>query len=108
MFIDPAEEQELFLHGVEDFKMFSFSFLPLGIVVVISGYFTALEIPRNAMAISIARGLVFVVISLFAMTFLLGETGVWLSMAVSEAMSLVLALTLYAGYMKKDSLAADV
>lgn len=60
------------------------------------------------MAISIARGLVFVVISLFAMTFLLGETGVWLSMAVSEAMSLVLALTLYAGYMKKDSLAADV
>lgn len=108
MFIDPAEEQELFLHGVEAFKMFSFSFLPLGIVVVISGYFTALEIPRNAMAISIARGLVFVIISLFAMTFLLGETGVWLSMAVSEAMSLVLALTLYAGYMKKDSLAADV
>lgn len=102
MFIDPVEENELFTHGVSAFKMFSFSFLPLGLVVVISGYFTALEIPRNAMVISIARGLVFVAISLLIMTLLLGETGVWLSMAVSETMSLILALTLYTRYKRKE------
>ncbi len=104
MFIDPAEDGELFLHGVAAFKMFSFSFLPLGVVVVISGYFTALEIAKNAMVISVARGLVFVTLSLFVMTFLLGETGVWLSMAVSETMSLILAITLYGKYRKREQI----
>lgn len=102
MFIDKAEEYDLFVHGVTAFRLFSFSFLPLGLVVVISGYFTALELPRNAMAISIARGIIFVSVSLFIMTFLFGETGVWLTMAVSETMSLVLALALYAKYKKSE------
>lgn len=95
MFIDPAENHELFLHGVSAFRLFSFSFIPIGLVVLISGYFTALEMPKSAMIISICRGLVFVILALIVMAFLFGETGVWLTMAVSETLSLVIALLLY-------------
>ncbi len=95
LFIDPVTDAGLFAHGVSAFRLFAFSFLPIGIVVVISGYFTALEMPKSAMVISIARGLVFVVIALLVMSVLFGETGVWLTMAVSETAAMVLALFLF-------------
>ena len=95
MFIDPVENYQLFLHGISAFRLFSFSFIPIGIVVLISGYFTALEMQKSAMIISICRGLVFVILALIVMALLFGETGVWLTMAVSETLSLVIALLLY-------------
>lgn len=95
MFIDPLENHGLFLHGVEAFRLFSFSFLPIGLVVLISGYFTALEMPKPAMIISVCRGLVFVILALIVMAALFGEAGIWLAMAVSETMSLVIAVLLF-------------
>ncbi|MGF6376977.1 putative MATE family efflux protein [Clostridiales Family XIII bacterium PM5-7] len=95
VFIDKSADLALFTHGVHAFKLFSLSFLPLGFVIILAGYFTALEKAKYAMTISICRGLVFVTISLVIMTLAFGETGIWLSMAVSEFLALGLALTLY-------------
>lgn len=95
VFIDPTQNASLYLGGVSAFKLFSFEFLPLGVVIILTGYFTALEKNKPAMAISMGRGLVFVAICLLSMAALFGETGIWLSMAVSETMALVLALVLY-------------
>ncbi|MCI5687929.1 MAG: MATE family efflux transporter [Emergencia sp.] len=95
VFIDPSLDMGLYLDGVRAFKLFSGSFLPLGIVIILTGYFTALEKNKPAMAISMGRGLVFVTICLLLFAKLFGETGVWLSMGVSETMALVLALVLY-------------
>lgn len=95
VFIDPDLNMELYLSGVSAFKLFSFSFLPLGVVIILAGYFTALERNKPAMTISIGRGLVFVTICLLLMAALFGETGIWLSMAVSETMALLLAVLLY-------------
>lgn len=95
VFIDPSLDMELYLDGVRAFKLFSGSFLPLGIVIILTGYFTALEKNKPAMAISMGRGLVFVTICLLLFAKLFGETGVWLSMGASETMALVLALVLY-------------
>lgn len=95
MFIDPAKNPELFIHGVNAFRIFSFSFIPIGLVVVISGYFTAMEMAKSAMTISLCRGLIFVILALMIMSTLFGETGVWLTMTVSESLSLVVALVLY-------------
>ncbi len=95
IFIDPGLNLSLYQSGVAAFKLFSFSFLPLGIVIILAGYFTALEKNRPAMAISMGRGLVFVTVSLLLFAELFGETGVWISMGVSETMALVLALVLY-------------
>lgn len=95
VFIDPSAEGALYERGVDAFKLFSFAFLPLGIVVTLMGYFTAVEQPKPAMAISICRGMIFVCISLILMTVLFGETGIWLSMTVSETAALILAAFLY-------------
>ena len=95
VFIDSSAEGALYERGVDAFKLFSFAFLPLGIVVTLMGYFTAVEQPKPAMAISICRGMIFVCISLILMTVLFGETGIWLSMAVSETAALILAAFLY-------------
>ncbi len=95
VFIDPTQNASLYLGGVSAFKLFSFEFLPLGVVIILTGYFTALEKNKPAMTISMGRGLVFVAICLLSMAALFGETGIWLSMAVSETMALVLAAGLY-------------
>ncbi|MEE0741989.1 MAG: MATE family efflux transporter [Emergencia sp.] len=95
VFIDPDLNMALYLDGVTAFKLFSFSFLPLGVVIILAGYFTALEKNRPAMTISISRGLVFITVCLLVMAALFGETGIWLSMAVSETLALILALGLY-------------
>lgn len=95
VFIDRTTDAVLYENAVDAFKLFSFSFLPLGVVVILAGYFTALERPKSAMTISICRGLVLVVISLVIMTMLFGEIGIWLSMGVSETIALILAVTMY-------------
>ena len=95
VFIEPSENQALYLNGIAAFKLFSVSFLPLGVVIILAGYFTALEKNRPAMTISIGRGLVFVTVCLLVMAALFGETGIWLSMGVSETMALILAILLY-------------
>ena len=95
LFISRKANPQLFIHGAAAFRLFSFSFIPLGAVVVIAGYMTSLERAKSAMTISFCRGLLFVVISLTLMTKLFGETGVWLSMTLSEFSALVLALILY-------------
>ncbi len=95
VFIDRTTDAVLYENAVNAFKLFSFSFLPLGVVVILAGYFTALERPKSAMTISICRGLVLVVISLVIMTMLFGEIGIWLSMGVSETIALILAVTMY-------------
>ncbi len=95
VFIDRTADAVLYENAVDAFKLFSFSFLPLGVVVILAGYFTALERPKSAMTISICRGLVLVVISLVIMTMLFGEIGIWLSMGVSETIALILAVTMY-------------
>ncbi len=95
VFIDSGADSVLYERAVDAFKLFSFAFLPLGVVVTLMGYFTAVEQPKPAMAISICRGMLFVCVSLIVMTLLFGETGIWLSMAVSETVALILAATLY-------------
>ena len=44
VFIDRGADALLYENAVNAFKLFSFSFLPLGIVVILAGYFTALEL----------------------------------------------------------------
>ncbi len=60
LFIDSIEHPHLFDHGVYAFKLFSLSFLPLGMVIVFYGYFTALAKTRYAILISLSRGYIFV------------------------------------------------
>lgn len=95
LFIDSIQSPQLFTQAIRAFRLFSASYLPLGIVIILYGYFTALEKTKYAILISISRGWIFVAFSLTIMPMIFGETGVWLAMTLSESLALILAIYLY-------------
>lgn len=101
IYIDRIANPELFERGMTAFRLYAPAFLPLGIVIPMMGYFTSLELPKQAMSISLGRGMLFAVCALLLLAFLLGETGVWISAAVSETVALTLALLLYRRHQKR-------
>lgn len=92
------EEAELFRYTVWAMRLFSLSFVLVGYNVVFSGFFAAIERAKSAMTISLGRGLVLLTLSLMIMAVVFGETGVWLSAAVSEAVCLCITLVLVLHY----------
>lgn len=100
MFFGP-ESGQLFTYTIWALRVFSCTFLLTGANVIASAFFTAIEKPRFSLAISLGRGLVFLSASLFGMTAVLGELGIWLSPAVSEAASLIVSGVLVYRYMYK-------
>lgn len=97
LFIVP-ELVELRSYSTLVFRIFSVSFLLLGYNVVIGGYFTAIERPKSALAISLSRGFVALVISLAVLIPLMGGDGIWWAATLSEVVCLVLSVGLYRVY----------
>ncbi|MEG2540432.1 MAG: MATE family efflux transporter [Clostridia bacterium] len=69
--------------------------------IVTAGFFGATEKSGKAFLISVLRGLVCVIPLLYLMSYLLGMTGVWLSLPIAEAMVFVVSLTLVLLFLKK-------
>lgn len=92
IFMSQGANEELFQYSVDAIKLFSFSFILVGYNILISGYFAAIAKPKYATIISLARGLVVITISLFVMTALLSDKGIWIATAVSEGISIVISL----------------
>ncbi len=66
------------------FRIFSLSFLIMGVNIQMGGFFTAVERPQPALAISLGRGVITIAIGLKLCTMLMGGEGIWLSQVVSE------------------------
>ena len=83
---------ENYFNTITALRQFSFVFLMMGHVVITSGYMVALEEPRKAFVLSISRGILFVLLSLFVCTTLFKENGIWISCTISEIFCLAIAL----------------
>lgn len=81
-----------FYETIHALRLFSFVFLIMGHVVITSGYLVALEEPKKAFFLSLSRGIIFVILSLFICTILFQEQGIWISCTVSELFCLCIAL----------------
>ncbi|MEF9940906.1 MAG: MATE family efflux transporter [Lachnospiraceae bacterium] len=103
LFISP-ELAELRAYSVQVFRIFSLSFAVVGFNVVIGGYFTAVEQPISALTISIARGLITMIVSLVILTSLFGGMGIWWAPTLSEGMCFAITLVLFFRYQKKNRL----
>lgn len=80
----------------EDGMKLYFSALPfVGANIMLSMYFTSVEKPKPAQAITLLRGFVLVVPVAFLMSHFLKMQGVWLSLLVTEAVVFALSLCLY-------------
>ena len=81
MFLTDAE---LIARSHQLMKIFGITFIFLGLNVVISGFFTALELPVRAGAISLLRGGVLAIVLLAIFPAIFGAQGIWYVAPVSE------------------------
>lgn len=100
LFISPGLS-ELRSTSVRVFYTVSYSFLLCGFNVIIGGFFTAIEYPRSAMAISLGRGFLFVALSLKLLTALFSVNGIWWAALLAEGLCLLLTLFLFFYYRKQ-------
>ncbi len=85
LFISSSEEA--FHIAVEGFPIIATSFVFFITNLTCIGYFQSLERVRPAMTFALMRGLVLLVPSFIILPMLLGETGIWLALAVSEMLT---------------------
>lgn len=100
MFIS-KELAELRTYTVAVFRIFSLSFLIMGINIQMGGFFTAVERPEPALIISLGRGFVTLAIALNVCTLLFGGAGIWWASTVSELLCLVLTIVFALQYKKQ-------
>ena len=81
-------------------KLFSPVFLFIGLNVFLSGYFTALGNGFISALISLLRSLIFVIVFILILPKLIGVSGVWLTMPLSENVTIFIAIYLYRTYGK--------
>lgn len=102
-FISPSESG-LYSYSVYAFRIFSISFLILGINVLISSFYVAIENAKYSMMISLSRGFFLIAFSAVIMTLLFNDLGTWLSPIVSESICLVMSIVLIKKYFKKETI----
>ncbi len=88
------ELADLRAYSAAVFRIFSLSFLIVGFNIVGAGYFTAVERPKQSLAISLGRGVVILAASLAGCIALFGGEGIWWAPTVSETVCLVITLLL--------------
>ena len=103
MFLKDVDDS-LIAYSVSAFRTYSFSYIILGFNVLIGGFMTALERPKQAIAISIGRGLVLQSISLMALSLSFGADGIWYTPILSEAMCLIMSMLFLRQYLKKGAM----
>ena len=96
-----SELTELRQYSSMVFRIFSVSFLVMGFNVVAGGFFTAIERPNSALAISLSRGFVMLVAALKICITLFGGSGIWWASTVSELLCLMVTAGLMYRYAKK-------
>lgn len=79
----------------EGLALFSLVFLFIGGNVFLSGYFTALGNGVTSAVISSLRSLFFVIVFILTLPPFMGVAGIWLTMPLSEAVTVLIAFWLY-------------
>lgn len=75
-------------------KFFSFAFLLSGFNILNSAYFTSIGFAKESAIVSLARGLVFILIGVFTLPKLFGTNGIWLSVPFAEVITLMICIYL--------------
>lgn len=85
------ENKELFILTKEAVTYYSFTYILMGINIIISSYFTAVEDAFISSILSVLRGLIFINILLFLLPGVFSTKGIWLSAPINELIMLVVS-----------------
>lgn len=90
-----GDNERLLKIAVEGARIYGFSFIIIGVNVIISSYYTSTDEPRGSIIVSLCRSLIFVVIGLYTLTKIFGLTGVWMSIPFAELATLIYILVTF-------------
>lgn len=91
-------ETELYHITLTGFRLFSISFLPMGINIFASSMFTAFSNGKISAIISVLRTLVLVIIGVSILPVFFDVNGIWLTIPFAELLTLIVAVTLTKRY----------
>lgn len=91
-------ETEVYYITLSGFRLFSLSFLPMGINIFTSSMFTAFSNGRISALISVLRTLVLVIIGIIVLPMLFDLNGIWLTIPFAEFITLIVSLYLTKRY----------
>ena len=83
---------DVFNLTVDNFSLFAFSLLFMGVSIFSSSYFTAINDGVSSLIISTLRTLVLLSVCLIVLPLLFDEVGLWISTSVAEMLSAVLSI----------------
>ena len=83
---------------------YSFALLLMGVNIASAMFFTAIDKPAQSAVIALSRSLVMLLLGLAVLPLLFGNTGIWLTFAFAETVTLVIALIFY----KRDKLQNEI
>ena len=92
IFIKNPEIQQIVSTGI---LVFANSFILVGFNTMASFYYTSIGYAKESAVISMARGLVILLIALFVLPQLLGMTGVWMAAPVTEFITAIICIRYY-------------
>lgn len=86
----------IFLNDVEDINLtkkalttYSFAYLIYGFNIFSAGYFTAVDMVKISTIITMLRGILLLVLFILILPIFLGTTGIWITMFVTEGITLI-------------------
>lgn len=92
LFLDPVAEKEAFNTALLFAEYIKYAFLFIGLNIIISSSFTALQKPLQSVAVAFLRGLSLPVLFILALPLIMGNTGIYIAVPAAEI------VTLTAGY----------
>lgn len=82
-------------------RIFSFVFLVNGLNILITSFFTSIGNALGSIVVAMLRGVVFIALGIMILPPLLGEQGIWLTIASAEFLTFVVAAILFASTIKR-------
>ena len=81
--------------AVKGLPLFASGFVFFAVNIVSIGYFQSVERPRPAMAVTLLRGFVFMVVCFFGLPLLLDVPGIWLAVPLAEVLTFLVVAVIY-------------
>lgn len=88
-------DQNLFMITKEAVRIYSFTYILMGINIIISAYFTAIEDALISAVLSILRGIIFINTLLFVLPLVFESRGIWLSAPANEIITLIFSFVIF-------------
>lgn len=76
-------------------NLYSFTYVLMGINIIVSAYFTAIEDAFISAVLSVLRGMIFVNILLFTLPKFLEINGIWLTSPINEFLSMIVSIGVF-------------